>query len=233
MNEDTLELYTFYDIDKDVALESAMDTIREKIQNFLNKIKEFIQIIITWIKNVFKKKINEMENNITEKKKQPMINKKLLDAYSDYFDLTSIKYRKCTDFGFKLINIGNFSQYSEILEEDKLKLSNITQEIDEFLEISNKNIDDELSKLKSIPTDKDLSPFQFKNLYKRNLDEYEKEIQELEKEIQELEKNKSKDLPEIKIKVINLEIKLYTIQTQLISKKKQVLEYIFSQIKYK
>ena len=58
------ESYDYFDINYNVAIESAIDIMKEKIGKIIDKIKKLLVKLINWMKDIFKKKINDMENKI-------------------------------------------------------------------------------------------------------------------------------------------------------------------------
>jgi hypothetical protein len=99
-NESVLEAYTYFGIDYGVAVESAMDTIKEKVKNIFKKIGEWIERFIKWVKGVFKKKVVDVAETIQEEKKllgsdskksspkKAMVDKDALTAFdSNYYKL--------------------------------------------------------------------------------------------------------------------------------------------------
>ena len=136
-NNAILESYTYFGIDHDVALESAMETIKEKFGKAIEKIKEWVTKFINWIRVIFKKKIKEVKEKETKSENSHSDNTEKVSGNTDTKKLVSAEIKKTA-----MIDRNVFDAWVRLIKEIEDYAFTIEEKVGKIL--SEKGNSDEL-----------------------------------------------------------------------------------------
>lgn len=227
MRQYVLESYDYFNICHDVAIESAMDTMKEKVGRIIDKIKQLILKLVNWARNIFKKKIDDLEAKVKTGSDTPQIQRQFAsDSFGAIFKSKEFLEKPVRSF-IKVMYIQ--SDADGIKSKVATRNSSVEERIETMNNIISKDYNSteyvpiNISKLKELHTtfDKFLGPT--KNI----IDDYSNDIELYSKHVTTMDEKTKSDL----LLYFNLSISCLNSNIKLIIQNQKLINHILSSLK--
>jgi uncharacterized protein YPO0396 len=221
-----LESYDYFNIGYDVAIESAIDTMKEKVGRVIDKIRQLILKLINWAKNIFKKKIDDIESKVRANNTPQIQRQFATDSFGAIFKSKEFLEKPVRSF-IKVMYIQ--SDADGLKSKVATRNSSVEERIETINNIISKDYNSteyvpiNISKLKELHTtfDKFLGPT--KNI----IDDYSNDIELYSKHVTTMDEKTKSDL----LLYYNLSISCLNSNIRLIMQNQKLINHILSSLK--